>query len=75
MLRYVYKKYLKLRLGNKKILVLYYLKIIFFWFVEIDNGFDYYDFVNCCLGVLFEFMVNKLREVYSKKFLFYYFIS
>lgn len=75
MLRYAYKKHLKPRLGNKKILASYYLKTIFLWLAETDNGLDYHDLANHRLGALFELMVNKLREVYSKKFLSHYFIS
>ncbi|PFX13870.1 Protein mab-21-like 3 [Stylophora pistillata] len=75
MLRYAYKKHLKPRLGNKKILASYYLKTIFLWLAETDTGFGYHNLADPRLGALFELMINKVREAYDKHFMSHYFIS
>ena len=74
MLRYAYKKHLKPKLGNKKILASYYLKTMFLWLAETETGFDYYNLADHRLGALFELIVNKLKGAYTKHFLPHYFI-
>ena len=74
MLRYAYKKHLKPRLDTKKVLASYYLKTLFLWLAETDTGFDYYSIDDRRLGVLFEFMVKKLKDAYHKHLLPHYFI-
>lgn len=74
MLRYVYKKYFKPRLINKKVLASYYLKTTFLWLAETDSGFDYYNVDDRRLGSLFLFMTKSLTDAYKKRVLSHYFI-
>ena len=74
MLRYAYKKHLKPRLNDKKILPSYFMKTTFLWLAETETEFDYYNVKDHRLGALFLYMVEKLKERYEKHVLFHYFI-